>query len=40
VVDVHVARLRTKLRQATSSPRLATVRGVGFALSLGAEDEP
>jgi DNA-binding response OmpR family regulator len=39
VVDVHVARLRTKLRRATTTPRLATVRGVGFTLAVGAEVE-
>ena len=34
VVDAHVARLRQKLRQATATPELRTVRGVGFVLSM------
>jgi DNA-binding response OmpR family regulator len=33
VVDVHVARLRGKLRDVPGAPRLETVRGVGFSLS-------
>jgi DNA-binding response OmpR family regulator len=33
VVDVHVARLRAKLRLANASVRLETVRGIGFMLS-------
>ena len=33
VVDVHVARLRGKLREVDGAPRLETVRGVGFSLS-------
>ena len=37
VVDVHVARLRTKLRQHKAEPQLRTIRGVGFMLSLQAE---
>jgi two-component system OmpR family response regulator len=32
VVDVHVARLRTKLRLANAGVGLETVRGVGFVL--------
>ena len=35
VVDAHVARLRQKLRQATATPELRTVRGVGFVLTAG-----
>ncbi len=34
VVDVHVARLRTKLCRADSATRLETVRGVGYRLGL------
>jgi len=34
VVDVHVARLRAKLRSANSSLRLDTVRGIGFTLAV------
>ncbi|MGH7444652.1 MAG: response regulator transcription factor [Longimicrobiales bacterium] len=33
VVDVHVARLRRKLRSAKATPAIVTVRGVGFALT-------
>jgi len=33
VVDVHVARLRAKLRSANASVQLETVRGIGFMLS-------
>jgi len=33
VVDVHVARLRAKLRLANAAVSLATVRGVGFVLA-------
>ena len=33
VVDVHVARLRRKLRSARAAPAIVTVRGVGFALT-------
>jgi two-component system OmpR family response regulator len=33
VVDVHVARLRRKLKGAGAAPGIATVRGVGFALT-------
>ncbi len=33
VVDVHVARLRRKLRSAQATPAIVTVRGVGFALT-------
>jgi DNA-binding response OmpR family regulator len=32
VVDVHVARLRAKLRSASAGVRLETVRGIGFVL--------
>jgi DNA-binding response OmpR family regulator len=32
VVDVHVARLRAKLREANAAVRLDTVRGIGFVL--------
>jgi len=32
VVDVHVARLRAKLREANAGVRLDTVRGIGFML--------
>jgi two-component system, OmpR family, response regulator len=32
IVDVHVARLRSKLRRHASAPQLETVRGVGFRL--------
>jgi two-component system, OmpR family, response regulator len=37
VVDVHVARLRNKLRQRKADPQLRTIRGVGFMLSLQRE---
>ena len=33
VVDVHVARLRRKLKSANAAPGIVTVRGVGFALT-------
>jgi two-component system, OmpR family, response regulator len=36
VVDVHVARLRAKLRLANASLRLDTVRGIGFTLAVRA----
>ncbi|HVE77366.1 MAG TPA: response regulator transcription factor [Gemmatimonadaceae bacterium] len=36
VIDVHVARLRAKLRPANGRPRLTTVRGVGFRLTADA----
>ena len=35
VIDVHVARLRGKLREGDGIPRIATVRGVGFMLTNG-----
>ncbi|MES2523972.1 MAG: response regulator transcription factor [Gemmatimonadota bacterium] len=35
VVDVHVARLRAKLREHGALPKLLTVRGAGFMLTLG-----
>ena len=34
VVDVHVARLRAKLRRTPKAPQLQTVRGFGFKLTL------
>lgn len=34
-VDVHVANLRRKLREATESVSIETVRGVGYRLSVG-----
>jgi DNA-binding response OmpR family regulator len=34
VVDVHVARLRSKLRRVPAAPQLQTVRGFGFKLTL------
>ncbi len=37
VVDVHVAKLRQKLRASGETPLIHTVRGVGYLLS---EDEP
>jgi DNA-binding response OmpR family regulator len=39
VVDVHVARLRGKLRENGAVPRLLTVRGAGFMLTLTRDDE-
>ena len=33
VVDVHVAKLRQKLRAGGASPLVHTVRGVGYVLS-------
>jgi DNA-binding response OmpR family regulator len=38
VVDVHVAHLRSKLREHGARPRLVTVRGTGFVLTLGPDD--
>jgi two-component system OmpR family response regulator len=38
VVDVHVAHLRSKLREHGAVPRLVTVRGAGFVLTV-AESE-
>jgi DNA-binding response OmpR family regulator len=38
VVDVHVARLRAKLRQHGAQARIATVRGAGFRLTTDADD--
>jgi DNA-binding response OmpR family regulator len=35
VVDVHVARLRAKLRLTNARVRLETVRGIGFVLAAG-----
>ena len=37
VIDVHVARLRSKLKDAEGTPRIATVRGVGFMLTQSTE---
>jgi DNA-binding response OmpR family regulator len=37
VVDVHVARLRAKLRAADARVSLDTVRGIGFVLATGAQ---
>lgn len=34
-VDVHIANLRRKLREATSSVAIETVRGVGYRLTVG-----
>ncbi len=36
LIDAHVARLRRKLRLAVDTPRLITVRGVGFVLATTA----
>ena len=36
VIDVHVARLRSKLRDGEGTPRIATVRGVGFMMTAGS----
>jgi DNA-binding response OmpR family regulator len=36
VIDVHVARLRGKLREHEAQPTLVTVRGTGYVLTLGA----
>jgi DNA-binding response OmpR family regulator len=38
VVDVHIARLRAKLRRYGATARLATVRGAGFMLTARGED--
>ncbi len=38
VVDVHVANLRRKLRAGGRAPLIQTVRGVGYAMSEGAEE--
>ena len=40
VVDVHVARLRDKLRRAGASARIDGIRGVGYTLVAGAEAPP
>jgi DNA-binding response OmpR family regulator len=37
VIDVHIARLRSKLRDGQGTPRIATVRGVGFMLTQTVE---
>lgn len=37
VVDVHIARLRGKLRRHDARARLATVRGTGFVLTAGPD---
>ena len=39
VIDVHVARLRSKLRDGDGTPRIATVRGVGFMLTQTPEQK-
>ena len=39
VVDVHVARLRGKLRLTNARVRLETVRGIGFVLAAGDAKE-
>jgi DNA-binding response OmpR family regulator len=39
VVDVHMARLRSKLRDHGALPKLLTVRGAGFMLTLGGDDD-
>jgi two-component system, OmpR family, copper resistance phosphate regulon response regulator CusR len=39
VVDVHVGNLRRKLIQAAGEPLVATVRGVGFTLRRGTDEE-
>jgi DNA-binding response OmpR family regulator len=39
VIDVHVARLRGKLREVPDAPRIVTLRGVGFMLTAKAGDE-
>jgi two-component system, OmpR family, response regulator len=36
VVDVHMARLRTKLRRGRAKARVATVRGIGYRLIPGS----
>jgi two-component system, OmpR family, response regulator len=38
VVDVHVARLRTKLREHSARPQLVTVRGAGYSLTIEGDD--
>ena len=38
VVDVHMARLRMKLRRSGAKPQVATVRGVGYRLTLAPGD--
>ena len=40
VVDVHVARLRSKLRGVGAGARIATVRGAGFRLTMEGDDAP
>jgi DNA-binding response OmpR family regulator len=39
VVDVHVARVRAKLREHAAVPRLVTVRGAGFMLTLSDDHD-
>jgi two-component system, OmpR family, copper resistance phosphate regulon response regulator CusR len=39
VVDVHVGNLRRKLMQASGEPLVTTVRGVGFTLRRGSDEE-
>jgi DNA-binding response OmpR family regulator len=38
VVDAHVARLRSKLRQVITMPEIRTVRGIGFTLTGRPDD--
>ncbi len=40
VVDVHVARLRTKLQRSNATARITTVRGVGYRLTLDSDADP
>jgi two-component system OmpR family response regulator len=39
VVDVHVGNLRRKLADAAGEPLLSTIRGVGFSLRRGDDEE-
>jgi len=39
VVDVHIGNLRRKLIQASGEPLVTTVRGVGFTLRRGGDEE-
>jgi DNA-binding response OmpR family regulator len=38
VIDVHVARLRLKLRRLHARPQVVTMRGRGFMITLGPDD--
>jgi two-component system, OmpR family, response regulator len=40
IVDVHVARLRSKLKRHPNAPQLETVRGLGFRLADGTPEQP